>query len=160
MVNKKELSEFISEIELLSIDKIKHHFDFLHREALQNVKKPASPKISVEFVIRGFDKTEKNIEFIVSHHLQAISPDEKKIYFDIIVDYLITFKFLTEYAKNFEYASLEESLKEINGTLRYLTLPYFRKIVQDDTIEAGVPPLVLPLMKVKQSKEKDSLNKK
>lgn len=158
MISKKELFEFFSEIELLRIDKIKHNFGFLNRQDLQKVKKPASPKISVKFAIRDFDKTETKVEFIVSHHLQALSPDEKIIYFDINVDYLVLFRCLTDYAKAFEYVALEENLNEIKGTLRYLTLPYFRKIVQDDTVEAGLPPLVLPIMKVKQPNQKRTKN--
>jgi len=152
MNKEKLIYEFFSEIELLNINKIKHHFGFFNRQALQKAEKPASPKISVEFIISGFDKSEDAVEFVVSHYLKAISSDEKTIYFEIKVDYAVIFRCLTDFTRSFESVSIEEHLKEVKGTLRYLTLPYFRKIVQDDTIEAGLPSLVLPLMKVKQSK--------
>jgi preprotein translocase subunit SecB len=149
---KKNKNIFLENSELIGVYKIKHDFDFKNRLELKKTDNNIRPLIYIKFDEKSHSINDKIIEIVVAYKLKSESPDENIIYFSLNVDFVLLFKCKKEYLDDFDNDELRSNLNNLKNTFKYLTLPYFRRIAQNDTLEANLPPLVLPLMRMKNGK--------
>jgi len=122
-------------------------------EASAKREEDFSPPANIKITRKQEYKNEGNkIKVYVNYLLKAIKKGSKEPGFSLSVKYLVIYKSKIQMANDsFEKFSKTSLLVEI--------WPYFREYVHETTMRLGLPPLILNLLKRKQSSRKKKSSK-
>jgi preprotein translocase subunit SecB len=135
LISKEDYKKFIDNISLLRIELF--HAEFKREE---KVEFPAKVTITDDSKYRILDK-KKGLYIVSNHHLLTATSKEGKIGLKIDVTFQFTYH---------NEIPLTDKIFQVfsHQSLRLHSWPYFRQFVHDLTTRAGLPPLVLDVVRI------------
>jgi preprotein translocase subunit SecB len=139
--------KFLENSEIEGIYKFGNSFKFNHEPFIKAVKgQSIHPEVSTNYGIDSANINDKTAEFDYFFNLKTFDSKNKTEYFTIDANYRIVFHYNPKMINKEEFT--EENVKSIGPTLKNFLWPYFRNLVQKETVAANMPPLMLPPMKI------------
>jgi preprotein translocase subunit SecB len=139
--------KFLENSEIEGIYKFGNSFKLNHEFFMKAIQKQSiNPRVSTNHGLENANINDKTAEFDYFFHLTAFEIEDKTEYFKIDANYRIVFHYDSEKINKKDFT--EENVSSIGLTLKNFLWPYFRNLVQEETVAANMPPLMLPPMKI------------